>query len=297
MGEVDVEDTQGEDDLNEKPSPLDLLLDASHAETAALLKTNEFGVQQYFSSRGCERIGKALCEDSVTGSNLHMMTDKNIEHLPLNIGEKLALKRFIDHIKRSSTIWEGEEFGGDSMSEEFPGLLPGDLFDGFDGFDLCTVLGCEIGCEIGCDEKEEGKQVELPQARYELTNNTLKIITSEWGDGYPADEDRFVDDDFEQPQIMTTTRNIDLLAVEDVDNIAHSAEKKTINSGCFDGLCFGYKQKEHVEPAEVIVSYRDKTRGQKEPPQQVRLKVEASVVADVTEKIIASRNDLVAECK
>jgi len=274
---------------NEKPSPLDLLLDASHAETAALLKTNEFGVQQYFSSRGCERIGKALYEDSVTGANLHMMTDKNIENLALNIGEKLALKRFIDHIKRSSTIWEGEEFGGDSMSEEFPGLLPSDMFDVFDVFD-CNLFG-------GCDEKEEGKPVELPQARYMLTSNTLKIITSEWGDGYPADEDRFVDDDFEQPQIMTTTRNIDLLAVEDVDNIAHSVERKTINSGCFDGLCFGYKQKEHVEPAEVIVSYRDKTRGQEEPPQQVRLKVEASVVADVTEKIIASRNDLAAECK
>merc|ERR1712137_156582 len=96
----DVEGLLREDDLKEKPSPLDLLLTASPAETAALLKTNAFGVQQYFSSRGCERIGKALCEESVTGANLHMMSDKNIEDLPLNIGEQLALKRFIDHIKR-----------------------------------------------------------------------------------------------------------------------------------------------------------------------------------------------------
>lgn len=290
MGADQVDDEEPEEkkeeEVGEKPSPLDLLLTASTDDINALLKTNEFGVQLYFSSRECERIGKALCEESVTGANLHMLTDKNIENLSLNIGEQLALKKFIDHIKRSHTIWEGEEFGGDDMSEEIPGLLPNNMFGSV--FDWCNLFGC--------DDKEESKQLELPPARYMLTTNTLKIITSEWADGYPADEDRFADDDFEQPQIMTTTDNIDLLAVEDVDNVKYSVERKVIESGCM-GVCFGHKRKESMEPSQVVVSYRDKARGEDEQQQQVRLKVEASVVADVTEKIIASRNDLAAECK
>merc|ERR1712137_346716 len=170
---------------------------------------------------------------------------------------------------RSNTIWEGEEFDGDGMSEEFPGLLPSNVFDVFDSCNL-----------FGCDDSEESKPLELPKARYMLTNNTLKVITSEWADGYPADEDRFADDDFEQPGIMTTTDNIDLLAVEDVDNVTYSVERKVITSGCY-GVCFGHKHKESTQPAQVVVTYRDKARGEDEQKQQVRLNVEASIVADV----------------
>merc|ERR1712107_293212 len=78
---------------------LDHLAHVAQAEAEALLTSNEQGVRKFFQAKQCEEIGEALAMRGVTGSNLHIMSNVDIENLGLRLGQQLSLKNFIFRLK------------------------------------------------------------------------------------------------------------------------------------------------------------------------------------------------------
>lgn len=276
-----------------KPGPLDLLSQATYAEIESLLKTNELGVQRFFNAKGCSEIADALVQQRVTGTNLSMLTAANIDSdLRLDLGQRLALKNFLHRVKvvahgkaRNDTVWESESFDRREEKLRMEGMLPK------------SVVGLFETCTLGSNKKKKERLL-LPKAHYTLTHSSLKVVTSEWTDGHSADLERYAMDKFSLPQIKTATDNIDLLQVQDVDNIKVSEERRKAKHGCL-GVCLGKEHHVITEPAQVIVSYIDKGRAGEESQQQHKLmmKLHPEQVDEVSEKIIATRNNLAAEVR
>mmetsp|Transcript_87589 Transcript_87589/g.283577 ORF Transcript_87589/g.283577 Transcript_87589/m.283577 type:complete len:341 (+) Transcript_87589:1-1023(+) len=283
-----------------QPHALDVLASVSYAEAAALLKSNELGVQRFFEAKGCPEIGEALAKQGVSGSSIHMLTAANIErNLGLNLGRQLALKNFIQRVRvvsrsqrRRDEIWSEEEFDPQVEFVEVEG---------------CCMSLSWLSCLCSCSTPEKRKTKErlrLPRQRYSLSDAGLRVVKSEWTDGFPADGKRTVE--YEEncdcgcccgwrprdpPQHRITTDNIDLACIEDVDNFVLSSERKHHELDCNE-MCFGYEVEEVRHPAQIVVTYVERGGGADEPRRKtLLLKVNPETMEDTTLKILAARDE------
>jgi len=145
---------------------------------------------------------------------------------------------------------------------------------------------------------------ELPDTLYNLNNTTLRIVSATWADRFPDDEDRvktyadgwFCHDDVKccagsmdaEPQVLTTTDNIDLCAIQDVDNYRMS-QKVTKTKPDFWMLCGGYEEEVHNQPAEIVVTYLDRAVQQGSRQKKAILKVDPERVDEISAMILQSK--------
>lgn len=276
----------------------DHLANVAQAEAEALLTSNEQGVRKFFQAKQCEEIGEALAMRGVTGSNLHILTNMDIENLGLRLGQQLSLKNFIFRLKYLAKskqsveeIWRADQCESDVEEEPVEGKCPlpepPELLT-----DILSIPFC------WCEPSDDGAH-ELPPATYVLTNTTLKLITSRWSDDWPDDETRhktrreellcFQGQLHPSPQYVIATDNIDLCAIEDIDHYVLSKQKVKTMPDIF-GICNGYTDEIHVKPAEIVISYVDKGSDDGASSKKAILKVSQSQVEEVSGKIIAARD-------
>lgn len=278
----------------------DHLAHVAQAEAEALLTSNEQGVRKFFQAKQCEEIGEALAMRGVTGSNLHIMSNVDIENLGLRLGQQLSLKNFIFRLKYLAKskqsveeIWRADQCESDVEEEPVEGKCP---FP--EPPEFMTAIPIPNFCGGGGESPGDGHH-ELPQATYVLTNTTLKLITSRWSDDWPDDETRhktrredllcFKGRLHPTPQYVIATDNIDLCAIEDIDHYVLS-KKKCKSEPDLWGMCNGYNEEIHVKPAEIVISYVDKGSDDAACSKKAILKVHQSQVEEVSGKIIAARD-------
>lgn len=296
-----------------EPSALEAITKITYNEAQALLQVNERGVAQFFERKGCSHIGQALKKHGVIGSTLHMLTNANIERdLELSIGEQLALKAFLKRMmfvekgsRRRDSIFIEPEFERKRQRIKQPGFCPGCCF--------CFKWLC--CCRRDDDEldKDEIDVWELRPSRYGLTNDSLKLITSEWADGTSADTDRIIKTTpacmcseschcgpccgyttEDPPQTLTRTNNIDLKTLQDVDNFALSPVIKKHKPDCHE-QCWGWRDTKIIYPAHVLVTYVDAgeivVQDQEPPVKQATLRVDPQRAEEIAQQIIAGMQD------
>jgi len=274
-------------------------------EAEALLHSNEMGIRKFFQAKGCEEIGEALYGQGVTGSNLHMLSQTNMDKdLKLNLGQQLALKNFILRLKfiansehQVGTIWEDREFKGNSEKHWKEGKCY-----------CCKTLHmgcceCRLQPDCSCFNEEEPELHELPEVTYNLNNTTLRLVSSTWADQFPHDEDRvktYADgwccDDVKfcagemdaEPQVLTTTDNIDLCTIQDVDNYRFS-QKVAKTKPDFWMVCGGYEEEVSDPPAEIVVTYLDRAVQQGSRQKKATLKVDPERVDEISSLILQSK--------
>merc|ERR1712154_210361 len=84
--------------------------------------------------------------------------------------------------RRRDSIFLEEEFTRKRRQIYHPGCCPG----------CCVCIKWLCCCHHEKKEKDEIDVWELRTSKYGLTTDTLKLITSEWADGTPADTDRII---------------------------------------------------------------------------------------------------------
>jgi len=290
---------------------LSALATVHNEEAAALLNSNEEGVRRFFENKGLESIGEKLAAEGVTGSNMHMMSARNIEKLGFTLGEQLALKNFVLRLRfifRTQncvdTVWDEEEFGVEHEDKWVEGICP-----------ITYAIFCTCGLEREacdaildpicstvcwcCQEPGDPEIHELPPSKYCLTNSSLQLITSRWADDFPDDEDRektfgepvccfagLVDPD---PQYLTATDNIDLAAIEDVDTYEHSQKTRIKIPGFLD-KCGGFNESVAQVPAEIVITYSDNGIDDVKRHKQAVLKVDPARLHEISGKILSARD-------
>lgn len=294
--------TQDEECVTE--SALAVLANVHNDEASALLGSNELGVRRFFEAKGLGNIGEALAMEGVTGSNMHMLSARDIEKLGFTLGEQLALKNFVLRLQfiartehQSDSIWDEPEYGGVSQEEFVEGICPTTYYI------LCTCglerETCNMLCPSLCPPPADPELHELPPASYKLTHTSLQLITSKWADEFPDDEERektfgepvccfgkLADPD---PQYMTTTDNIDLTAIEDVDTYELSRKTK-LKVPSFTDKCGGYDEETLQVPSEIVVTYADKGLDDVKRRKQAILKVDPEKLYDICDKILSARD-------
>jgi len=276
------------------PNPLDALAEVTYEEAAALLKSNQLGVQKFFEEKDCADIGKILVEQGVSGHSLHMLSISNIEQDlgPLNLGQQLAMKHLLSKLRfvaktqqRRDEIWSADEYY--EVVESHP----------VEGCCLCPQWIKQLFAA-----PPQVQRVKLPAEKYGLTEAVLRIVRSGWVDGHSSQARHktytpnfgcgslcgYSEDP--DPQYRVQTDNIDLSCVEDVDSFAYSAQQKAVRPSCTD-VCCGYEALTVMQPAEVVVTYVERGGDEEVTRKTLNLKVDPSTVEDVAQKIIAARDE------
>jgi len=290
------------------PSPLDKLAAVTYEEAKALLRANEHGVLHFFREKECEEIGERLFKSGVVGSSLHLLSAANVEKdLGLNLGQQLALKAFIKRlayvekgVRRRDKIFHVHEFQKSRVRVPRQGCCP--------SWCCCLRWLCCCCCCHGNNEEEEEEEDYvgppvwgLPRSRYGLTTDSLRLVTTEWADdGTRDDKERkliggccgccgHLEDD--PPQYKTTTDNIDLRTIEDVDNFRLSSIMEKHRPSCYE-RCWGYHDVKVVFPANVQVTYVDMGDPSKEPQRKMKaLCVDPERAEQIQNQIIAAMED------
>jgi len=238
---------------------------------------------------------------------MHLLSARNIEKLGFTLGEELALKNFVLRLRfiartqhSGEAIWEEPEFGAWGEEDYVKGICPMTYYI----FCTCGLERevCESICNPicpCCKEPADPELHELPPAKYCLTNSSLQLITSKWADDFPEDEDRektrgeavccfkgLMDPD---PQYMTTTDNIDLTAIEDVDTHELSRKTRVKIPSCLD-KCGGFYEEVQQVPAEIIITYAHQGIDDEKRRKQAILKVDPEKLHDICAKILSARD-------
>lgn len=282
------------------PSPSEGLTRVSYREAKALLGLNEKGLRHYFEAKQCSEIGEALQRNGVTGGTIALLTNQNIERdLELTIGQQLALKSFLKRVRlversgrRREAIFEEVEFARTRTPRPVPGCCPSWMEGLKPLFCCCSPLKMDDPDDAVWD---------LPNSKYLLTSDSLKLIDSAWADGYPAEEDRLkksvggcCNSHFEEePQHLTRTDNILLTTLQDVDNyVLSNTKRKPPRPNCYQS-CWGYEGTEVTHPAHVVVTYVDTGEKDKDPQRkQVTLKVDPKKAEEITQAILAGMDEV-----
>jgi len=281
------------------PEALHNLAAVDYSEAEILLQLDPDDVERYFRRKGVPSIGRALAVHGISGSSIHMLSANDIEtKLDLNLGQQLALKGFIRQMqavnrnsRRVETVWSCEEAEDDEQDSWKSGCC------------CCPWLCCYCCCCRPAESKEPKEMVVTPKkAVYTLTNSELSIEEWSWVDNSLQDKEVVLKKvpnlgcgcccgyTMEPiPQQCTSTNNIDLSCIEDVDNRKYTAVKADKNPTCME-FCCGYTET-HITPAATItVTFVDKGNIGGIRRVQKDLRVSPEAMSDITRKIIAEKD-------